>query len=78
MAAGKPIVSVDIPSVREIVDNGINGYLSQRDKYSLGKTILKMIQNNKREEMGKRGHEKYKDNYTFERMIDQIEGSFLS
>jgi len=78
MAAGKPIVSVDIPSVREIVDHGVNGYLSKRDKYSLSKAILKMIKNDKREVLGKRGQEKYKDNYTFERMIDQIEDSFIS
>jgi glycosyltransferase involved in cell wall biosynthesis len=78
MAAGKPIVSVDIPSVSELLDDGVNGYLSERDKYSFGKTILKMIKNDKRAELGKKSYQKYKDNYTFEIMINKIEKYFLN
>jgi len=77
MAAAKPIVSVDIPSVRELVIDGKTGYLSKRNEKDLANSLLDMIQNKKRKEMGKYAHKIYKEKYTFDEMINNIEEKFL-
>ncbi|CCU81047.1 Glycosyltransferase [Halanaerobium saccharolyticum subsp. saccharolyticum DSM 6643] len=78
MAAAKPIVSVDIPSVRELVIDGETGYLTARNKEKFADALFKMIQNKEREKMGNYAHEIYKENYTFNNMIKNIEKEFLS
>lgn len=78
MAASKPIVSVDIPSVRELVIDGKTGYLASRNKKELANSLFKMIQNEEREKMGEYAHEIYKKNYTFNSMINNIEKEFLN
>lgn len=77
MAAAKPIVSVDIPSVRELVIEGKTGYLAERNKKQFANILLKMIENKEREKMGECGQKIYKKNYTFSKMINNIEKEFL-
>jgi glycosyltransferase involved in cell wall biosynthesis len=57
----KPIVATDVPGCREIVDDGINGYLCQaRDVDSLAAMMQKMMSSSiaSRETMGQKGREK--------------------
>jgi len=60
-AMEKPIITTDVPGCREVVDDGINGYLCKvRDSKDLAnkmKKILKLSTKNQLE-MGKRGREK--------------------
>lgn len=78
MAASKPIVSVNIPSVRELIVDGKTGYLSKRNKKQLADTLLKMIKNQERHKMGEVAYEVYKEKYTFNDMVNNIEKEFLS
>ncbi|PTX16248.1 Glycosyltransferase involved in cell wall bisynthesis [Halanaerobium congolense] len=77
MAAAKPIVAVDIPSVRELVIDGETGILSERNTTKFANTLLKMIQNKEKEKMGEYAQKIYKKNYTFNKMIDNIEKRIL-
>jgi len=78
MASGKPIVAVDIPSIRELVLDGKTGYLSLRNKDELAENIFRMIRNKDKEKMGEKARSIFKDKYTFELMINKIEDYFLS
>ncbi len=58
---GKPIVTTDVPGCRDVVDDGINGYLCEvKDADSLAKQMEKvlLLSEDERREMGQRGREK--------------------
>lgn len=62
----KPIITTDVPGCREIVEDGVNGYLCQpKSADSLAEQMRKIIklQPEEREEMGKRGREKVMDEF---------------
>ena len=57
----KPIITTNVPGCREVVDDGVNGYLCEvKDADSLAKQMEKMIllSENERMEMGQKGREK--------------------
>ena len=57
----KPIVTTDVPGCKDVVEDGINGFLCRaKDVKDLADTMEKMIllSEAKREEMGRRGREK--------------------
>jgi len=57
----KPIITTNVPGCREVVDDGINGYLCEvKDADSLAEQMEKMIllSDDQRIEMGKKGREK--------------------
>lgn len=57
----KPIVTTDVPGCKDVVDDGVNGYLCQvKDAVSLQEAMEKMIalSDEERKEMGRRGREK--------------------
>ena len=60
-AMGKPIIATDVPGCREVVDNGVNGFLCQpRNSMDLCEKMLRMIKltPEEREKMGQAGREK--------------------
>ena len=60
-ALAKPIVTTDVPGCREVVDDGVNGYLCKvKDAASLAGALRKMIDLDEtpRRAMGERGREK--------------------
>ncbi|OYY26772.1 MAG: hypothetical protein B7Y63_09020 [Sulfurovum sp. 35-42-20] len=57
----KPIITTDVAGCREVVDDGVNGYLCEvKDADSLAEQMKKMIHLSEeaRKEMGRRGREK--------------------
>lgn len=57
----KPIITTNVPGCKEVVDNGINGYLCNvKDPNSLAEQIKKMIMlsSDERKKMGKNGRKK--------------------
>ena len=63
----KPIVTTDVPGCRDVVDDGVNGFLCQvRDAESLANAMEKMILLTKEERisMGKKGREKSSQSLT--------------
>lgn len=65
-AMGKPLLASNIPGCREIIDNGINGFLfDARSQESLQSTMIKFIHlsDEKRSLMGKASREKIKNEF---------------
>jgi glycosyltransferase involved in cell wall biosynthesis len=57
----KPIITTDVAGCREVVDDGVNGYLcKEKDADSLAEQMEKMIRlsEEERKEMGGKGREK--------------------
>ena len=60
-AMGKPLVATDVPGVRDVIDDGLTGYLCQvRNARSLADAMLKMLRLSpgKRQGMGAAGRQK--------------------
>jgi glycosyltransferase involved in cell wall biosynthesis len=76
-AMGRPIVTTDVIGCREVVEDGVNGYLcSPRDAADLAEKMARIISLSPeaRAEMGKRGREK------IEREFDEqiVVGKYLA
>ncbi len=59
----KPIITTNVPGCKEVVEDGVNGYLCEvKDAHSLATQMQKMMQLSaeERELMGKKGREKVK------------------
>jgi glycosyltransferase involved in cell wall biosynthesis len=66
---GRPIIATDVPGCREVINNGINGYLCKsHDAIDLASKMSKMIMlpNTKRKEMGKNGRRKVEQEFSHE------------
>ena len=68
---GRPIIATDVTGCREIVEDGVNGYLCKaRDANDLAEKMRDMIKLSidERREMGLRGRKKMEQNFD-ERII---------
>jgi len=71
----KPVVAFNIDGIKEVVDNGVNGYLIDFQDYDEFADKLIRLINNKdlRDSFGKAGLKKVKERFLVEDMIRQIE-----
>ena len=76
----KPIITTNVPGCKEVVDDGVNGYLCEvKDADSLAKQMEKMIllTTEQRKEMGKKGRKKviieFDEKIVIEKYLDAIE-----
>ncbi|MBZ0094081.1 MAG: glycosyltransferase, partial [Sulfuricella sp.] len=72
-AMGRPIITTDAVGCREVVADGVNGFLCQvRDANDLADKMEQMIglSADKRTEMGKRGREKVEREFDEQLVID--------
>ena len=70
----KPIIASNVPGCKDVIDDGINGYLCEaKDVSSLVEQMEKMIllSSNERREMGKRGREKVIREFEEHKVIDK-------
>ena len=69
----KPIVTTDIPGCREIVENGVNGFIvPPKDSIALAKAIEKLILNEKlRKQMGKMSRKKVLEEFSLNIVFEQ-------
>lgn len=70
----KPIITTDVSGCREVVVDGVNGYLCQvKSSRCLKDKIVKMIELSieKREKMGKKGRERVINNFSDEKVINK-------
>ena len=79
----KPLITTDVPGCREVVDDGVNGYLCQvRDPEALAGVMRKMcrLDEHERSAMGVKGRQKVMEIFAEERVIkkylDAIEDIF--
>ncbi|MCX6224417.1 MAG: glycosyltransferase family 4 protein [Bacteroidia bacterium] len=72
-ACGRPIVTTDTPGCREIVQDGINGFLVPlRDDKALADALRRLIRDPKlRNEMGKKGRDLVLNEYTVDRVVEE-------
>lgn len=73
-AMARPIIASDTPGCREIVDDGVNGFLvPPRDAAALAETMLKLMEMspNERETMGQAGRAKAERAFDEQLVIDQ-------
>jgi len=75
MAAGKPVIATDVGGNPELVKNGFNGLLVEKeDAQGLKEALLKLIQDKeKRQIMGQNGLSRVKAEFTMEAMMAQYE-----
>lgn len=76
---GKPIIATDVPGCKDIVDNGVNGFLCEpRNAQCLAVQMEKMLSlsEGEREEMGRAGRKKvieeYSESFVIDKYLDAI------
>ncbi len=73
-AMGKPVIAADIPATREVVSDGVDGYLVPPDPLELaGKICALLAEPSLRQRMGEAGSEKVLAKYTWERLAECTE-----
>ncbi len=74
MASGVPIVASDIPGYRCVMEEGREGYFARpEDPESIAEAIVRVLSDPNAREMGKRGIEKSRNLYSWERVVGMIE-----
>ena len=75
MATAKPVVVTDIPGVREVVENGVEGLLAEpvNPEELAAKMSLLLGDAKLRREMGRRGRKKVESQFGIEKITDAIE-----
>jgi len=80
MATAKPVIVADIPGVREMIEDGRDGLLSDPvNPRDLADKIRRLLTDpDGRKAMGTRGREKVLESFSIERVTDQIEALYRS
>jgi len=80
MAAGKPVVATKVGGSKEMVSDGITGYLvPPADSQAMAGAIINLIQNpDKAIAMGSAGREVVKEKFTVETMVKKYEELYFS
>ena len=77
----KPIITTSVPGCKEVVDDGVNGYLCEvKDADSLAEQMRKMLKltYEERSEMGRRGREKVVKEFNEKIVIKKYEETIAS
>jgi len=79
MAMEKAVIGSDVDGVREVIDEGVNGYLvPSEDSVALAKRIIELLTDRKKAEiMGIQGRKKVERKYTIEIMCKGMYGLYL-
>jgi glycosyltransferase involved in cell wall biosynthesis/peptidoglycan/xylan/chitin deacetylase (PgdA/CDA1 family) len=80
MVSGLPVVASDVGGIPELVDDGKTGYLvPPGDPQALAAALGRLLEDPQRAaELGRAGRIKIEQNFSFDRMVDQIETLYLS
>lgn len=73
-AMARPLVATDVPGCREVVDNGVNGFLcASRDSASLASAIRQIVElsQEQREQMGSASRYKVQERFSEARVVDR-------
>jgi glycosyltransferase involved in cell wall biosynthesis len=72
---GKPVIGSRIGAIKCVIDEGVDGLLvDHRDPRDIGLKIVELLSDPaKRARMGRRGHQKTLERFTWEKVIDRVE-----
>ncbi len=74
---GKPVIGGDVPAVREVIDDGVDGYVVPQDAEGIAERILYLLSRpDTAAEMGLRGREKTLARYTWDHLARQTEAAY--
>lgn len=75
----KPVIGCPIPAVKEVIDDGIDGYLSQQEPQAIADRIIDLLANPARAAaMGIAGQEKVKRKYDWQILAERTESIYQS
>jgi glycosyltransferase involved in cell wall biosynthesis len=75
-AMGLPVISTRVGAAKEIIRDGENGFLINRDADSLVEALKKLNDNDLRLQMGKAMYEEIQKNWTWEKRIEDFRTMF--
>lgn len=74
---GKPVIGGHSPAVREIIQEGVDGYVVGQEPEAIAERILYLLEHPAvGEEMGRQGREKTLARYTWERLAERTESVY--
>lgn len=78
MATGKPVIASNLPGVRTVVDDGVNGFLVKpKDVDGLASKIKYLIENKDvRKRFGIEGRKKVEEKYSWKKIAKKLEKSY--
>ncbi|MEM3404461.1 MAG: glycosyltransferase family 4 protein [Nitrososphaeria archaeon] len=79
MACQTPIIAININGSKEVIVDGENGFLvPPNDVDQLASKIIEILKDRERAEaIGRKGRELVEEQYTWERVVEKVEKSFL-
>ena len=73
----KPVIGCDIPAVSEVIDNEVNGFLTQQEPVAIAKRILDLLSDPvAARSMGNRGKEKVQKYYAWSAIAQRAEAAY--
>jgi len=76
-AFGKPVIGCDIPAVREVVEDGVNGFLVPQNADDIADRILYLLRSPTLAlQMGQSGRRKLEANYTWSQIAARTEHAY--
>lgn len=73
----KPAIGGDIPAIRDVIDEGINGFLVQQNPSQIADKIIELLNNPSLcLEMGEAGYQKVLEHYTWEKLAEKTKSVY--
>ena len=74
MASGKPVIASNIPGPNEIIQNGYNGFLFEKENHKELTDCLKLLLNDNplQKKIGENAKKTVEERYTFEKVVEDI------
>lgn len=73
----KPVIGGNIPAIRDVIDDGVNGFLVEQDADQIAEKICQLIEDTSlREKMGAAGHQKVLEQYTWDKLAEKTEKAY--
>lgn len=73
----KPAIGGNIPAIRDVLDDGVNGLLVQQESSEIAEKILYLMDNPSiRTQMGEAGYQKVQEKYTWEKLAEKMQGIY--